>query len=781
MVDEMLVRAAIRDELSGPLERIREELQRTGREADTAGRKANIGARGFDRMAGGAARFVKLGVGAAARTAAVGIGVMVTAAVVGSAKVLQLASDAAETASAFGTVFKGVSGDVGGYIRRMNREFGITTAELQRAATNFGVFGKAAGISKKELGGFTKDLTGAGLDLASFYNADPTEVFQALRSGLSGEAEPLRQFGIFLSDAALKAEAATMGLTGELTESQKVMVRQRIIMKSLGDAEGDLARTKDGLANKTRALKGRLTELGTELGDRLRPYAEKAAAALDNRLAGVMVKLPGYLDRAEGSIKRVVTQGAALYSTFRGQGLGAAVSQLDGMAGAGGRLETAFSTAKGIVDDVATIFTDSLVPALSDGQGGIVGLIAPLSLARAALGFLADHTTLTRVAITGLVVALTLAKAATIAHSIATTAGAVITTARVAATALLTGTIALNTGAQLTNTQASIANNIIRARMIAMTIAHTTATVASTVATKVAAAASRAWAAGQWLLNAALTANPIGLIIAAIALLVGGVILAYKKSDTFRGIVDGLWAAIKTAGTWVWDLAKKAGELVLKWTPLGRLIKLGIDNFDKIQGAISAVVGTIQDLVGAIGNIDWPEPPGWMKSAGGAIGGLLGDTATSRARGGGGSLGSTMAAHAQATAATGARPRITNALVGGGGHGPGSGDHQRGRALDLTGKGLARYGRYIRAQGGYAAFHGSGSTRHLHAVPAAAGDTVHSRARTRVAAGGGAGGGVTIEAGAVTVTVTNPGSNVDVAEAVAQGIRDYVREREERG
>ena len=207
--EEMLVRAAIRDELSGPLERIREELRGAAREAENAGRKANIGARGFDRMASGVGRFVKAGVGMAARAAATGVAVLTAAAVAGSVKVLQLASDAAETASAFGTVFKGVSGDVAGYVKRMNREFGITTAELQTAATTFGVFGKAAGVSRKDLGGFTKDLTTAGLDLSSFYNADPSEVFMALRSGLSGEAEPLRQFGIFLSDAAMKAGRPT--------------------------------------------------------------------------------------------------------------------------------------------------------------------------------------------------------------------------------------------------------------------------------------------------------------------------------------------------------------------------------------------------------------------------------------------------------------------------------------------------------------------------------------------------------------------------------------------
>lgn len=778
MVDEMMVRAAIRDELSGPLENIREELRATAREAGNVGTRANLGARGFDRMASGAGKFVKLGVGAAARAAAVGVTVLVTAAVAGSAKMLALASDASETASAFGTVFKGVSGDVAGYVRRMNAEFGITTAELQTAASGFGIFGKAAGVTKKELGGFTKDLVGAGLDLASFYNSDPSEVFAALKSGLAGEAEPLKAFGIFLSDATMKAQAASMGLTGELTEGQKVMVRQQIIMKSLGDAQGDLAKTSDGLANKTKAIKGRFTEAATVIGTAFLPYAERAANALDDKLSGALERLPAKLTLAQASIDTLATKGGRLYRVFENKGIDAAVARLDKMVGANGRLSSAFELARGVAEDVWTILRDGLAPALGDLSGLVPSVVTPLGLMREVLGFAADHADILRVAIVALVLGLTAAKVATLAYNIVTGIGTAITTARTVVTALLTGTIALNTGAQLTNNQASLANNVIRARMIAMTIAHTTATVASTIATKAAAVAARVWAAGQWLLNAALSANPLGLIIAAIALLVGGVVLAYKKSDTFRGIVDGLWAAIKTAAKWVGDMAVKAGELVLKWTPMGRLLKLGIDNFGLIKDAIGWVVDKVNDLIGALKNIKFPEPPGWVKDGLGAIG--LGDTSTSRARGGGG-LGSTMAAHAQATAATGARPRVTNALVGGGGHGPGSGDHQRGRALDLQGKGLARYGRYIRATGGYAAFHGSGSGRHLHAVPAAAGDTMTSRARTRVSSGGGGRGGVNIEAGAVTVTVTNPSSNVDVAQAVAQGIRDYVREREERG
>jgi tape measure domain-containing protein len=59
--DDLLIRAALRDELSGPLAAIRSEIAATGREAELAGKRANIGARGFDKMAAG--------VGGIARTA----------------------------------------------------------------------------------------------------------------------------------------------------------------------------------------------------------------------------------------------------------------------------------------------------------------------------------------------------------------------------------------------------------------------------------------------------------------------------------------------------------------------------------------------------------------------------------------------------------------------------------------------------------------------------------------------------------------------------------------
>lgn len=116
-----------------------------------------------------------------------------------------------------------------------------------------------------------------------------------------------------------------------------------------------------------------------------------------------------------------------------------------------------------------------------------------------------------------------------------------------------------------------IANAVVPA-MQAMTIANAKAA-ASSVATKAAtlaqAAASKVAAAGQWLLNVALTANPIGIVVMAIAALVTGMVIAYKKSETFRAIVDTAFKGIqKTIG---WVVEKVVAGFKLFWAGLERI------------------------------------------------------------------------------------------------------------------------------------------------------------------------------------------------------------------
>lgn len=96
-------------------------------------------------------------------------------------------------------------------------------------------------------------------------------------------------------------------------------------------------------------------------------------------------------------------------------------------------------------------------------------------------------------------------------------------------------------------------------------VAHAAAIVWNTTVTVIASAATKAWAAVQWLLNAALAANPIGLVVAAIALLIGAIVLAYTHSETFRKIIDAAWHGIVTVVSWAWNYYFKP-YLTAWWT-----------------------------------------------------------------------------------------------------------------------------------------------------------------------------------------------------------------------
>lgn len=126
--------------------------------------------------------------------------------------------------------------------------------------------------------------------------------------------------------------------------------------------------------------------------------------------------------------------------------------------------------------------------------------------------------------------------------------------------------------------------------------------------------ATAAWTAAQWLLNAALDANPIGLVIIAVAALVAGLIVAYKTSATFRGIVAAALNAVEAAARAVagaFQSVLGAAQAAFNWVtghwkvalfafgPLGAAIAAIADNFDAIKRAAVAAFDAITSGVGA--------------------------------------------------------------------------------------------------------------------------------------------------------------------------------------
>lgn len=109
---------------------------------------------------------------------------------------------------------------------------------------------------------------------------------------------------------------------------------------------------------------------------------------------------------------------------------------------------------------------------------------------------------------------------------------------------------------------------------IAQTIRHTAVSLAASAAQKGVAIATSAWSAAQAALNLVLEANPIGLVIIAIAALVAGIIYAYNNSEEFRAVCDKLWASVKSLAKMVWDNLVSA----FKW-----VVKVGTDAYNTIK------------------------------------------------------------------------------------------------------------------------------------------------------------------------------------------------------
>ena len=190
-------------------------------------------------------------------------------------------------------------------------------------------------------------------------------------------------------------------------------------------------------------------------------------------------------------------------------------------------------------------------------------------------------------------------------------------TSNIASAKIIAGWVAMGAGAVLN--AAKIAGGWVLTG--AGAVGATAKTLAYAAASGVVRAATLAWIGVQWLLNAALNANPIGIAVVAIAALVGGIILAYKKSETFRNIVHAVWNGIKTAVSatvnWftqtAWPAIKgfftKIGDVVGKvvgfikrnWKlllaiitgPIGLAVMLVTKNFDKIK----AVATTVKDWI----------------------------------------------------------------------------------------------------------------------------------------------------------------------------------------
>lgn len=257
--------------------------------------------RGVDR---GIAQFKSLGTkgqkaGFLIRKAAIPAAAALGGLALGAKAAVSAASDLGEETSKSEAIFGKTAATVQKFAGEQGAAFGLSKTAALDAANSMAVYGKAAGLTGSELGTFSTDLVKLSGDLASFSNVDVQTAADALKSGLAGESEPLKKFGILMNDATLKATALKMGIIKTtkqaLTPQQKVLAANRLIFEQTTDAQGDAARTSGSFANRQRQLTATLENMKAELGTALLPIVEK--------FAGWLTKVAGFLAKNTGLVK----------------------------------------------------------------------------------------------------------------------------------------------------------------------------------------------------------------------------------------------------------------------------------------------------------------------------------------------------------------------------------------------------------------------------------------------------------------------------------------------
>lgn len=511
-------------------------------------------------------------------------------------KIVNEASAAQQSLGATESVFKKYAGTV---ITRSNQAaaaVGLSANEYRELATVTGAMLKNSGMPLDVVAKKTDTLTKRAADLSATYGGSTREAIEAVNSLLRGEADPIERYGISIKQSDVNARLAAQGLdklTGSAKKQAEQQARLDLLFKQSGDAAGQFARESNTIANVNQrnsaawanikatlgaGLTPALTTLGNVVGTQVLP---PLAALADKYAPKVGAELGDLAERIGPKIGKTL---AAIGPAIEKIGQGDGGANLDKLSKAGG--------------DAVTV-VQSLGAALPS-------LNNVLTVAGTVLSVAAEHTDVLAAALPYLAAGYVAVKAAQAAAQVAAVAAVPVRVAEVVVNrqlvasnrALIASRAGLTT-ATVTGTAAETASTASRARSLVGLVAHKAATVAI-------AAATRSYAAVQWVLNAALIANPIGLVVLAIAALVAGIVIAWKRSETFRKIVTGAFQAISrvvtaVVGSVVGFVRKHWRTLLVILTgPIGIAVALLVKHWSKITATFKAGVAKVTGLVGTI-------------------------------------------------------------------------------------------------------------------------------------------------------------------------------------
>lgn len=190
----------------------------------------------------------------------------------------QAASDLIEVQNVVDTTFRDSAAVINQWSKTTLQAYGLSELSAKKYSSTMGAMLKSSGVSSEDLLLMSQSLTQLTGDMASFYNYKPDEMFEKIRSGISGETEPLKQLGINMSVANLEAFALSEGITksyAAMSQAEQVTLRYNYLMKTAADSMGDFEKTSGSASNQQKLLKENISQVSAQIMQRSLPAVEK--------------------------------------------------------------------------------------------------------------------------------------------------------------------------------------------------------------------------------------------------------------------------------------------------------------------------------------------------------------------------------------------------------------------------------------------------------------------------------------------------------------------------
>ena len=242
----------------------------------------------------------KAGLGVLVKAGAAAVGALGAAGVAS----VKLASDLTEVQNVVDVTFGKNADTINTWAKNAATSFGLSELQAKKFNGTMGAMLKSMGLSDDAVLDMSTSMTGLAGDFASFYNLPIEEAFQKIRSGISGETEPLKELGINMSVANLEAYALSQGIDksyDSMTQAEQAALRYNYLMSVSADAQGDFARTNDSLANQLRIAQLEVQNLGGAIGMSLLPMAQE--------MLGVGIDMLGQLKQGfeQGGVEGLIS------------------------------------------------------------------------------------------------------------------------------------------------------------------------------------------------------------------------------------------------------------------------------------------------------------------------------------------------------------------------------------------------------------------------------------------------------------------------------------------